>query len=84
VSKTTASKTFHGMVTLLVAMMQDVNQRHWMPTEENVGDADAFECFKEHYPELALILDCTELFTEVSSNHELQKVTWSMYKHGNT
>lgn len=83
VSKTTASKTFHGMVTLLVAMMQDVNQRHWMPTEENVG-ADAFECFKEHYPELALILDCTELFTEVSSNHELQKVTWSMYKHGNT
>ncbi|XP_060579364.1 uncharacterized protein LOC132736278 isoform X2 [Ruditapes philippinarum] len=36
------------------------------------------------YPTTRIILDCTEIFIEVSSVMETQSQTWSSYKHNNT
>ena len=37
-----------------------------------------------HYPSTRIIIDCTELFSEVSSSMRAQSQTWSEYKHHNT
>jgi hypothetical protein len=63
--------------------MYKLNQDRWFPRRESIL-ASALPCFRLHYPDLGLILDCTEFFIEVASNHELQKVTWSASKHHNT
>ena len=36
------------------------------------------------YNKVRFIVDCTELFTEMSRNLRFQSVTWSDYKHHNT
>jgi hypothetical protein len=40
--------------------------------------------FKENYPQTRLIIDCTELFTEMPSEPQCQSTTFSTYKHHNT
>ena len=41
---------------------------------------DRFRQFKN----LVVITDCSEVFTEIPKNLELQSATWSEYKHHNT
>ena len=41
---------------------------------------DRFRQFKN----LVFITDCSEVFTEIPKNLELQSATWSEYKHHNT
>ena len=40
--------------------------------------------FKKKYPTTRVIIDCTELFTEVPSSLNVQSATYSSYKHHNT
>ena len=40
--------------------------------------------FKEHHPQTRVIIDCTEIFTEMPSAPITQSVTFSSYKHHNT
>ena len=40
--------------------------------------------FKEFCPTTRVILDCTEIFTEVPSSMSVQSLTYSSYKHHNT
>jgi len=40
--------------------------------------------FKEQYPDLRVIIDCTEIFLQTPSQKLLQKLTWSDYKSHNT
>ena len=40
--------------------------------------------FKEFYPSTRMIIDCTEIFTEVPSSMSVQSLTNSFYKHHNT
>ena len=40
--------------------------------------------FKEFYPSTRVIIDCTEIFTEVPSSMFVQSLTYSSYKHHNT
>ena len=39
--------------------------------------------FKD-FPKLHSILDGTEIFIQTPKNHEIQRITWSSYKHHNT
>ena len=40
--------------------------------------------FREFYPTTRVIIDCTEIFTEVPSSMSAQSLTYSSYKHHNT
>ena len=40
--------------------------------------------FKANYPQTRVIIDCTELFTEMPSEPRCQSATFSTYKHYNT
>jgi hypothetical protein len=42
------------------------------------------KCFKPHYEDVYLIIDCTEIFIEKSSQIVQQSCTWSEYKGHNT
>lgn len=41
-------------------------------------------CFKEHYPNTRVILDCTEIFIQMPSSFRAQSQTYSSYKSHNT
>jgi hypothetical protein len=41
-------------------------------------------CFKELYPNTRVIIDCTEIFTEMPTSYRSQSATFSNYKHHNT
>ena len=49
-----------------------------------VIDAHMPAQFKEFYPSTRVIIDCTEIFTEVPSSLSVQSLTYSSYKHHNT
>ena len=42
------------------------------------------DCFKNEYPRTRVILDCTEIFTEMPTSYRSQSATFSNYKHHNT
>jgi len=42
------------------------------------------KCFKEQYPKTRVIIDCTEIFTEMPTSCRSQSATFSSYKHHNT
>ncbi|XP_057293202.1 uncharacterized protein LOC130621831 [Hydractinia symbiolongicarpus] len=42
------------------------------------------KCFKDLYPTTRVIIDCTEIFTEMPSSYRSQSATFSSYKHHNT
>ena len=42
------------------------------------------DCFKKLYPNVRVIIDCTEIFTETPSSLEVQCLLWSEYKHHTT
>ena len=54
----------------------------YIPNLETVlaTSPDWFRCFKN----LIGIIDCTEVFIETPKSLELQRATWSEYKHHNT
>ena len=41
-------------------------------------------CFQKLYPKTTVIIDCTELFTEMPKSYRSQSATFSNYKHHNT
>ena len=49
-----------------------------------VIDSHMPEQFKEFYPTTRVIIDCTEILTEVPSSMSVQSLTYSSYKHHNT
>ena len=53
------------------------------PSRELI-DAHMPTQFKEFCPTTRVILDCTEIFTEVPSSMSVQSLTYSSYKHHNT
>ena len=42
------------------------------------------KCFKDMYPTTRVIIDCTEIFTEMPTSYRSQSATFSNYKHHNT
>ena len=42
------------------------------------------QCFRELYPTTRVIIDCTEIFTEMPTSYRSQSATFSSYKHHNT
>ena len=42
------------------------------------------KCFKDMYPTTRVIIDCTEIFTEMPTSYRSQSATFSSYKHHNT
>ena len=42
------------------------------------------KCFKDLYPKTRVIIDCTEIFTEMPTSYRSQSATFSNYKHHNT
>ena len=42
------------------------------------------KCFKDLYPKTRVIIDYTEIFTEMPSSYRSQSATFSNYKHHNT
>ena len=42
------------------------------------------KCFKDQYPHTRVIIDCTEIFTEMPTSYRSQSATFSNYKHHNT
>lgn len=42
------------------------------------------KCFKELYPKTRVIIDCTEIFTQMPTSYRSQSATFSNYKHHNT
>ena len=41
-------------------------------------------CFKAHYPQTQIIIDCTEIFIQMPSSFRAQSQTYSQYKSHNT
>ena len=41
-------------------------------------------CFKDHYPDTSVILDCTAIFIQMPSSFRAQSQTYSSYKSHNT
>jgi hypothetical protein len=82
-STATSSRTFRKTLKLLKHGLAEMNRQMWTPTRNTVLD-DALPCFRENYPDLGLVFDCTDHFLHTATNHELQKVTYSHYKHHNT
>ncbi|XP_065055342.1 uncharacterized protein LOC135683889 [Rhopilema esculentum] len=62
---------FHELPSLLPFPSQEQIQK-LMPEEFKL------------YPSTRIIIDCTEIFTEVPSSMKAQSQTWSEYKHHNT
>ena len=52
------------------------------PSQERIRK-DMPQQFKD-YPSTRIIIDCTEIFTEIPSSLKSQSQTWSQYKHHNT
>ena len=42
------------------------------------------KCFKDMYPTTRVIIDSTEIFTEMPTSYRSQSATFSNYKHHNT
>ena len=53
------------------------------PSRSSINDTMP-QCFKETYPTTRVVIDCTEIFIEMSSSVRSQSVTYSNYKHHNT
>ncbi|KAK8762909.1 hypothetical protein V5799_034486 [Amblyomma americanum] len=80
VHKTTASHIFKGLLVNIHAAT-----RKWLywPSQRAVL-ATLPPCFKVHYPKCRVVIDCTELETEVPPGIEKQNVWYSDYKGRHT
>ena len=54
----------------------------YIPDQQNISNTRP-KRFK-HIPDLNAIIDGTEYFIETPKNPDIQKITWSDYKHHNT
>ena len=79
ISPATVSKIF---TTWICFLFNELPTLFPFPSEELVlkNMPSQFKAF----PNTRIILDCTELFTEVPSSMKSQSQTWSEYKHHNT
>ena len=53
-------------------------------SSSKVAKETMLACFKDHHPYTRVILDCTEIFTEMPSSFCAQSQTYSTYKNHNT
>ena len=79
ISKSGASKIFQCWIR---ALSKSLASLIFLPEEENIRESTPVRFRK--FNRLNGIIDCTELFIETPKNLELQRATWSEYKHHNT
>ena len=70
-------------VTWIKFLNQQLRPLITWPSRADI-DAHMPAQFKEFYPSTRVIIDCTEVFTEVPSSMSIQSLTYSSYKHHNT
>ncbi|XP_062568027.1 uncharacterized protein LOC134233958 [Saccostrea cucullata] len=80
ISESTFSKYFSTWISLLSCELKSLNP---FPTRDII-DRTMPLSFKAKYSSDRVILDCTELFIQRSSNLENQSLTYSNYKHHTT
>ena len=80
VSKSTVSKIFHKWLNILYIGLKFLI--HW-PSREELR-ASLPECFREKFNKTVVIIDCTEIFIERTSNVLARSQTWLTYKSHNT
>ena len=74
-----ASKIFTSWINFL---FHELPLLFPFPSQERIRK-DMPQQFKD-YPSTRIIIDCTEIFTEIPSSLKSQSQTWSQYKHHNT
>lgn len=79
VSASTFSSIFTGWVTLLSQELEKISK---MPPTTEI-ETDSANCFSE-FPNVRIIIDCTELFAERPSSVGVHKQFHSNYKHHST
>ena len=79
VSVGTYSKYFTTWICLLFEELKEINP---FPSREIIKKTMP-DCFKK-YPDLRIIIDCTEIYIQKSSSLLNQNLTFSNYKHHNT
>jgi len=70
-------------VTWIKFLNQQLRPLITWPSRADI-DAHMPAQFKEFYPSTDVIIDCTEVFTEVPSSMSIQSLTYFSYKHHNT
>lgn len=80
ISEGTFSKYFSTWISFLSLELKSLNP---FPSRDIVNRTMPLS-FKEKYPSLRVILDCTEIFIQRSSNLVNQSLTFSNYKHHTT
>ena len=73
----------HIFVTWIKFLNQQLRPLVTWPSRADI-DAHMPAQFKEFYPSTHVIIDCTEVFTEVPSSMSVQSLTYFSYKHNNT
>jgi hypothetical protein len=82
VTTDTASITFHRMLDNLSVMFDLPFFTHELDPQELLS-AKPMECLKE-FPDVVMILDCSEFFIQSPGKCELNKLFFSPYKHHTT
>ena len=80
ISKSTASKIFQCWIR---ALSVSLNSIIYLPADEEKIWNSTPQRFRK-FLRLNGIIDCTEVFIETPKSLELQRATWSEYKHHNT
>ncbi len=80
VSTGTASKIFQNWIRALSVSLESMI---FLPSDEQKIWNSTPKRFRK-FPRLNGIIDCTEVFIETPKSLELQRATWSEYKHHNT
>ena len=70
-------------ITWIAFLYQRLHALPIWPSRQFV-DANMPACFKISYPQILVIIDCTELFIERPSSCRNQSITYSSYKNHNT
>ena len=80
ISQTTVFRT---LITWINFLYHTLKQLQIWPSSKVVQETMP-TCFKEHYPNTRVILDCTEIFIQMPSSFRAQSHTYSSYKSHNT
>jgi hypothetical protein len=79
-SQTTVSRIVISWTRFIYSVISSINI--W-PTKEQIEKSLPFE-MKKNYPNVRVIVDCTEFEIEQPNNPQAQQDTWSTYKNMNT
>ncbi|CAF1527664.1 unnamed protein product, partial [Adineta steineri] len=80
ISQSTISRIIISWTRFVYSVFSSINL--W-PTKDKIQQALPFE-MKKNYPDVRVIVDCTEFQIEQPINPQAQQDTWSTYKNTNT